>query len=216
MVLSSPFSLGWLGFASFQCQARREVKQPFCARAQDPPSTARIWPPSPFLTTIQAAGGSPASSHPTAPLQPRGASSSGAQPLIIKGILFFAALLPKCSWCLTQFVSRTPAVILFLPPSLTCFVSRALFASRFAAPAAQALPVPPFPGSWESINPDDALRLHAHELGLFGLTRVNCTQTPTRRHTGALCSRKNHLPFGVTAAATCRPRGSPCRHALSV
>lgn len=147
VVLSSSFPPGWMGFASLQCQARREVKQPLCARAQDPdqPSArgrAGVCPPSLLLTVTQAAGGSPVSSRPTAPLQPRGASSSGAQPLIIKGILFFAALLPKCSRCLTQFVSRTPAVILFLPPSLPCFVSRALFTSRFAAPAAQALPVP--------------------------------------------------------------------------
>lgn len=142
-----PFPPGWMGFASFQCQARWEVKQPLCAHAQDPdqPSAhgrARVCPPSLFLTTSQAAGESPASSRPTAPLQPQGASSSAAQPLIIKGILFFAALLPKCSWCLTQFVSHTPAVILFLPPSLSCFLSRALLVSCFAAPAAQALLVP--------------------------------------------------------------------------
>lgn len=71
------------------------------------------------------------------PLQPRG--SSDAQPLIIKGILFFTALPHKCSWCLTLFVSHTPAVILFLLPSLPCFVSRALFISGCAAPAAQGL-----------------------------------------------------------------------------
>lgn len=122
MVLSFfPFPPGWIGFASFQCQARWEVKQPLCAHAQDPdpPSAhgrARVCPPSLFLTTSQAAGESPASSRPTAPLQPQGASSSAAQPLIIKGILFFAALLPKRSWCLTQFVSHTPAVILFFVP----------------------------------------------------------------------------------------------------
>lgn len=198
--------------------SRREVKQPLGARAQNPdqPSapSARVCPPSPFL----AAGGSPASVRPSAPLQPRGSSFSAAQPLIIKGILFFAALLPKCFRCLIQFVSRTPAVILFLPPSLP------RLCPGLSCPLILQLPLlecshscqSPFPWSPESINPDDALRLHAHELGLFGLTRLNCSQSPARRHTGALCYRKNHLAFGVTAATTCCPRGSCHRHALSI
>lgn len=155
---------------------------------------------------------------PSTPLQPRGSSSFGAQPLLIKGILFFAALLPKCSWCLIQLVSRTPAVILFLPPALPCLCPGLSF------PLILQLPLfkrsrsfqSPFPWSPESINPADALRLHAHELGLFGLTRVNCTQSPAHRHTGALCSHKNHLAFGVATAMTCCPRGSCHRHALSI
>lgn len=126
------------------------------------------------------------------PLQPRGSSSSDAQPLIIKGILFFAALPHKCSWCLTLFVSHTPAVILFLLPSLPCFVSRALFISGCAAPAAQGLRFP-FPRSQEPANPEPlpastlmnllclvCPELIAHKLrpvgtqGLFVPARITC------------------------------------------
>lgn len=53
VVSSSPFPPGWMGFASFQCQERREVKQPLCAHAQDPdqPSAPGPWQ-SQCLSTV--------------------------------------------------------------------------------------------------------------------------------------------------------------------